>query len=67
MNYTYFLRDSRDQSIFYVGWTNSLKRRLYEHLYETEKGINTYKCNKIKKILGEGGRDWLVKDVRKPN
>lgn len=50
----YTLSDPRDNQIRYVGKTvKKLKDRFMDHLSESERGIKTYKCNWVRKLLKE--------------
>lgn len=50
--YVYFLRDPRDQSVFYVG--KGTANRIDRHEIEAAKGVCSFKCNKINSIKSDG-------------
>lgn len=52
----YVLVSSKDlNTVRYVGKTNGyLKQRLYAHVHESRKGVDTFKCRWIRKQLREG-------------
>lgn len=56
--YVYTLTDPRDQSVFYVG--KGCGRRMYAHVKEARKGVQSMKCARIREILAAG----LDVDVR---
>jgi len=50
--YIYSLIDPNTNKVRYIGKTNNIKRRYYEHITNTKS--NSYKNNWIKKLLSEG-------------
>lgn len=50
--YVYQLIDSRDNKVFYVG--KGKKNRIDCHEKEAIKGVQSYKCNKIRSIWDDG-------------
>lgn len=47
----YILKDPETQHIRYVGYTKRPRVRLWEHIRDAKKGINTHKSNWIRTIL----------------
>lgn len=72
--YIYGLYTNMDNDIRYVGKTNNLEKRLYEHLSDTIRNCKTYKHNWIRKELKKGNQikikilekcnnnDWIEKE-----
>ena len=58
--YTYELVDSLTDEVFYVG--KGTKARMDMHEWETRKGVQSTKCEKIRSIWASGGHIIKRKD-----